>query len=111
VYDTLPANKVTTPAARFGSIANQPGGLTSLVAFANRHGKPISIPEWGLIPAGMLGAGDDPAFVAGIASVVRHNKVAYQSYFETAIGSTMRLSEAPASLQEYRRAFVIAGDR
>jgi hypothetical protein len=111
VYDTLPANKVTTPAARFGSIANQAGGLTSLVAFANRHGKPISIPEWGLIPADKLGAGDDPAFVAGIALVVRHNKVAYQSYFEAAIGSTMRLSEAPASLQEYRRAFVIAGDR
>lgn len=111
VYDTLPVSKVTTPAARSGSIANQAGGLTSLVAFANRHGKPISIPEWGLIPADKLGAGDDPAFVAGIASVVRHNKVAYLSYFEAAIGSTMRLSEAPASLQEYRRAFVTAGAR
>jgi Glycosyl hydrolase family 26 len=106
VYDTLPANKVTTSAARFGSIANQAGGLTSIVAFAKKNGKPISIPEWGLIPADKLGAGDDPAFVAGIASVVHNNEVAYHSYFDAATGSTLRLSEAPASLQQYRTDFV-----
>jgi hypothetical protein len=106
VYDTLPANKVTTSAARFGSIVNQAGGLTSLVAFAKKNGKPISIPEWGLVPLDKLGAGDNPAFVAGIASIVGNNVVAYHSYFEAAIGSTMLLSQAPASLQQYHTDFV-----
>jgi hypothetical protein len=32
--------------------------------------------------------------------------VAYQSYFEAAIGSTMLLSQAPASLQQYHTDFV-----
>jgi hypothetical protein len=96
---------------RWDSVYNRPGGLRSVVAFASQHHKPLSIPEWGITPPGASpsGGGDDPAFVNGIAGVVRNNPVAYQAYFYSAqyMG---QLNAGRQSLAAYRRHFGANGD-
>jgi hypothetical protein len=94
----------TGTAQRFSQITAQPDGLDALVAFAEAHHKPVSIPEWGLLDTS-AGAGDDPAFVSGIAGVVRHDEVAYQSYFDAGSSHVTRIEDAPRSLAGYRKAF------
>lgn len=81
VYDSAGPPLPAPGRARWNAIISQPGGLTEILAFARRRGKPISLPEWGLISPRHKGGGDNPAFVAAIAALVRNNRVAYQSYF------------------------------
>jgi hypothetical protein len=71
----------------------------------------VSIPEWGLTPADAryLGGGDDPTYVNNLASVVRNNPVAYQSYFYDG-QSRQVLDSSPLSLDAYRRHFGAGGD-
>jgi hypothetical protein len=67
---------------RWNYLYNEPDGLGQVLAFAEAHGKPFSIPEWGVNPTTVNdGGGDDPAYVNGIAHLVQSNDVAYQSYF------------------------------
>jgi glycosyl hydrolase family 26 len=95
---------------RWSTIYNRTDGIGDVVAFARAHGKPLSIPEWGVAPATtMLSGGDDPAYVDGIASVVRNNPVAYQSYFYKYEFAT-QLASGPGSLASYRRHFGAGGD-
>lgn len=97
--------------ARWARIYNQPDGIRDVLTFARAHGKPVSIPEWGLEPAGggTLGGGADPAYINAIADVVRMNRVAYQSYFYNHDSAEL-LSSNPASLSAYRRDFGRGGD-
>ena len=83
-----------------------PDGVGQVAAFAKAHDKPLSIPEWGL---SARSGTDDPAFVDGIAEVVRTNRVAYQGYF-FAHDSATQLLRAPRSLGAYRRHFGDGGD-
>jgi beta-mannanase len=96
---------------RWHRIYTQRDGIRDVLQFAKDHGKPVSIPEWGLAPADTdtLGGGDDPAYVNGIASVVRNNPVAYQSYFYNG-HSAIVLDQSPLSLAAYRRHFGQTGD-
>ena len=50
--------------------------IRAVVDFAKSRHKQLSIPEWGVGPIGgsTQSAGDDPAYVRGIASVVRENR-------------------------------------
>jgi hypothetical protein len=57
----------------------------------------------------MLSGGDDPAYVDGIAGVVRNNPVAYQSYFYKYEFAT-QLADGPGSLASYRSHFGARGD-
>ena len=84
---------------------NQPGSLETAHSFAQAHGKPISIPEWGVGPATVQeGGGDDPGYVQGLASVVATDNVAYQSYFFN--GSWAQgLASYPNSLAAYQAGF------
>jgi len=68
---------------RWREIYGRPLGIHEVARFAARRHKPLSIPEWGLMPRGRrwLGGGDDPAYVAGIDRVLRTRRVAYQAYF------------------------------
>ena len=96
---------------RWKVIYNRPLGIREVLRFARAHHKPLSFPEWGLAaPAkATLTAGDDPAYVNGIARVVRHRRVAYQAYFyahEYAPG----LAKSSKSLRAYRMRFGQAGD-
>ncbi len=92
---------------RWSDQVNQPGSLSAVTAFARRHGKPISIPEWGLAKPGEWrgGMGDNPDFVRRIARVVRTTPTAYSSYFESPTGDTLQLSRAPRSAAAYRALF------
>jgi Glycosyl hydrolase family 26 len=96
---------------RWQTIYDQSDGIRDVLAFARAHGKPVSIPEWGLWTAGppSLGGGDDAAYVNGIASVIRSNPVAYQAYFYN-LDSQILLRSSPLSLSAYRRHFGGGGD-
>jgi hypothetical protein len=95
---------------RWATIYERSDGIQDAVDFARAHGKPLSIPEWGVAPTTtMLAGGDDPEYVDGIASVVRSNSVAYQSYFYRYDFAT-QLAGGPASLQAYRKHFGAGGD-
>lgn len=102
-YDT--GNLGNTAKARWARVYNGPDGIRSVLTFAHAHGKPISIPEWGVTARNESdGFGDDPLFVNGIASVVHHNDVAYQSYFYN-YGYAAQLSPKSRSLAAYRSDF------
>jgi hypothetical protein len=96
---------------RWARIYTQPDGIRDVLTFARAHRKPVSLPEWGLEPAGAgtLGGGADPAYINEIADVVRTNRVAYQSYFYNHDSAEL-LSSNPASLRAYRRHFGRGGD-
>jgi hypothetical protein len=96
---------------RWQTIYNQSDGIRDVLSFARAHGKPVSLPEWGLWTPGppSLGGADDAAYVNGIANVVRSNRVAYQSYFYNLDSQTLLRSD-PLSLSAYRRHFGAGGD-
>jgi hypothetical protein len=96
---------------RWKVIYNRPLGIREVLRFARAHHKPLSFPEWGLAaPAkATLTAGDDPAYVNGIARVVRHRRVAYQAYFY-AHQYAPGLAKSSKSLRAYRKRFGAAGD-
>jgi Glycosyl hydrolase family 26 len=107
-YDT--GNIGTTAAARWNETLNGSDGIQAVLNFAAAQGKPISIPEWGVSPVGdSEGFGDDPTFVNGIASVVRDNPTAYQSYFYK-YGYEIQLSPGTQSLAAYQQHFGADGD-
>jgi beta-mannanase len=90
---------------RWRTIYRRRGGIRDVARFARRHGKPLSIPEWGVGPRDRRQAGgDDPAYVRGIAAVVRRERVAYQGYFFR-YGWARQLHRGSRSLAAYVRAF------
>jgi hypothetical protein len=112
VYDSAGPRLPAPSRARWRAIASQPGGLDEIIAFARRHGKPLSLPEWGLITRARRGAGDDPFFVAGIASVVRANRVAYQAYFNNdRLAGCVEIQKSRRSFAVYSLAFGAAAHR
>jgi hypothetical protein len=56
-------------------------GLNWLDSFGAEHGKPLTLPEWGLgittrpVGRGNVGGGDDPYFVNQIAGFIADNDV------------------------------------
>ena len=96
---------------RWSRLYNQLDGIEDVLRFAQANGKPVSLPEWGLEPPGVgtLGGGDDPAYINGIANVVRTNDVAYQSYLYNHESAGL-LNSSPLSLAAYRRHFGGGGD-
>jgi len=91
---------------RWNRIYNQPDGIKAVQQFAAAHGKPLSLPEWGLTPSGTatLGGGSDPSYIDDIAAVVRNSQVAYQSYFYNHDSAAI-LAENRASLINYIQDF------
>jgi hypothetical protein len=83
--------------------------MGAIVRFARAHHKPLSIPEWGVAPASATGIGDDPAYVDGIAMVVRNERVAYQSYWYSRGYATL-FARSRRSLSAYRAHFGRDGD-
>jgi len=66
--------------ARYVTEAN---GLAWLSSFASAHKKRAAIPEWGVtIRADGHGLGDDPLFVADMATWISTHDVAFTSYFD-----------------------------
>lgn len=104
----------TTPAARWNAILAQKWGLGDLMAYATAHGKPLSIPEWGLMvpgSSGGTGGGDDGYFVDRIAEIVRTHDVRYSSVWEmNDPSSSVALENNPSALAAYEAHFGAAGD-
>ena len=111
VYDSGMPGNPRDPAVRWTRLDHEPGGLAQIVAFARQHGKPLSVPEWGVVNASGGGLGDDPAYVTGIAGVVKDNDVVYQAYFDRPVGGVMALKDAPRSLRLWMKYFGAAGRR
>lgn len=113
-YDTLCSSQAASNPhlsgfSRARVMASEPGGLNAITAFAKAHDKPLALPEWGVVQPGSStnGSGDDPAYVRTIAWWVRHNDVAFQSYFDSGTDSVLQLaaSAAPETLSAYQTAF------
>jgi Glycosyl hydrolase family 26 len=95
---------------RWSTIYDRPFGIKDLLDFAKAHGKPLSIPEWGIAAkSAFQSGGDDPAYINGIARVVRDNPVAYQAYFYAHEWS-VQLNRSPRSIKAFRRHFGDGGD-
>ena len=94
---------VRQAANRWHVVATRRDGVDEVARFARSHGKPMSFPEWGLMPRGKrwLGGGDDPGYIDGIARTIRPNRVAYQAYFY-AHDTAAQLRRSPRSLARYR---------
>ncbi len=90
---------------------NWVSGPAEVLAFAARHHKPLSIPEWGLVKVDSGGAGDNPTYVENMAAFVRDNNVSYQSYWVNDSSTILPLSpDVPRSLAAYRAHFGDGGD-
>jgi hypothetical protein len=63
----------------FKQLANEPAGLSNFEAFAKAQGKPMSMPEWGLLP---IASDDNPGYVNGIGSTFTKRDFAFETYFD-----------------------------
>ncbi|CAO5252152.1 conserved hypothetical protein [Frankia sp. AgKG'84/4] len=86
-YDQWPANK---DEATFTAQCEQPTGLCAGIAFARKHGKQFSVPEWGLVGTSDTGAskvgqagGDNPVYISMMHKTMYDNAdiLAYEAYF------------------------------
>jgi hypothetical protein len=107
VYDSLAdGQRLPANAHRWAVLSSEPSGLLAVARFARANDKPFSVPEWGLVGGGggnTSGAGDDPYYVERMAALFKADHIAYESYFDTAVGGTLPLAEAPRSLAAYRK--------
>lgn len=82
-YDAADAD----PERRWNTLMTAEHGLNWLTVFAERHGKPISIPEWGTGETDQgTGGGDDPLFVTNMAAFLTANGAIYSSYWDINAG-------------------------
>jgi hypothetical protein len=98
-FDTYPGNAyVSNVGIDVYNEWNDDSNVPEIISFAQSHGKPVSVDEWGM-------AGDDnPAYVDDIAAVVRNpaNDVTLQAYFDD---GTNAITDFPNSEAEYRKDF------
>jgi hypothetical protein len=67
---------------RWATLYHQRGGISDFLQFAASRQKPISFPEWGLLPTNYLaGGGDDPEYMAGMAGLISKYRPVYQTYW------------------------------
>jgi hypothetical protein len=105
-YDSGIYQSGLTAEQRWQDLYNEPDGLAAVAAFAAEHGKPLSIPEWGLATTAVGGAGDDPTYVQGLGSFIATHDVEYNSYFYSANSEDLvYLTNAPLSLAAYQEYF------
>ena len=110
-YDSGIGQTGLSPRARWQTLSNESDGLNAVAAFAQRHNKPLSIPEWGLAPYSQGGAGDDPTYVAGLASIIKTHDVIYNSiFYDPRVSAVIPLTDTPLSLAAYRQDMVMGAD-
>ena len=110
IYDAGMPGNPSNQAARWTSLDTEGDGLAQITAFARANGKPLSFPEWGLISASSGGAGDDTAYVQGIAAAIKDNNVVFQSYFDKPTGGVLPLQNVPNSLSLWKKYFGSGGE-
>ena len=104
---------IPDPVARWTYLVTQPYGLNWLAEFAATHGKPVTLPEWGLIrrPDGH-GGGDNPYFVQQMHRWILEHPVAYAIYFQfdtTEGASRLQANAFPGATKAFLRLFGASG--
>lgn len=100
------------PAYSVRSKNGSPSGVETWRLWAQKHGKPLSLPEWGLNHS--AGGGDSPAYIIsmnkwmtqhaakpGDASVA--GKIVYDIYFNEPHGGGFMIKESPNAANTYRQ--------
>ena len=83
VYDQSWSANGGDPDVRWNEIYAGDHGLRFWRDFANAHGKPLSLPEWGVSRRDDgHGGGDAPSFIERVHDFVATENVAYHVYFE-----------------------------
>jgi len=109
VYDETYGRALIDAEVRWRDLVERPGGLGWLVAFAAEHGKPISVPEWGLSSRHVDGSDpDNPRFVEGMHRFVTEHDVLYHAYFDHTDDDetwSLRSGAFPRAAEAYRALF------
>ncbi len=83
VYDQSWSPNRNDAEKRWRETVTQKGGLNWHVRFAAAKGKPMSIPEWGLVKRrDDHGGGDNPYFISQMHDWIQRHQIAYHLYFE-----------------------------
>ena len=88
-------------------IMHSPRGLAFWTKFAQKHGKPLAIPEWGAEPPrGRPRRGDNPWFVEQMHAFVTDpaNRVAFHCYFDVNVPGEDHRHQLSPGLDEKRPA-------
>lgn len=93
------------PGRTFTDFVYQPYGLLDHADFAEKHGKPMSYPEWGLFDYG-----DNPAYISGMHSWIKAHDVAYHTVSDYCPHGVWACPANPASGQAYRQLFGVTAD-
>lgn len=84
VYDQSWAPHRKDAKKRWNEYVNQHDGLNWHRRFAAAKGKPMSIPEWGLVDRkDGHGGGDNPYFISQMHKWIQSHQIAYHMYFES----------------------------
>jgi len=105
-------DSTSTPEERWNFTLNQNNGLNAFAAFANAHGKPMAVTEWGLWGKGtdQGGGGDNPYYIDRMADWFAANNVVYHSYFNVLGETDFRLETYPNSQARYKARFGPSSD-
>ena len=98
LYDNGAPPGLPTGPRRWTYQYDRPGGVAAIAAFAKAHGKPLSIPEWGLEPA--AGRRRRPRVRQRHQTPAPHLPGGFQSYFFNG-GSRTELISGRAALNAY----------
>jgi hypothetical protein len=97
------AVEVPDPAERWKLVVSEANqGLDYWAEFARRHGKGISVPEWGVSTADH-GGGDNPYYMRWMLEWMEQNDVVYDCYFEAEEFRLMS-GDFPQAAEVYRSA-------
>ena len=86
--------------------ATEPCGINRWLEFAQTNGKPLCLPEWGIVLAGSRSPGahgDAPAFLDGMWGFLSDNReaIAFENYFDIGL-NWLSPRAAPRSRQRYQ---------
>ena len=86
-YDSWPP---ATTVSGWRSQLNGVQGLNYWLAFAKRHGKLLSVPEWGNVHTGASAGGDDPQYVKDMSTFFAANfaEIAFECNFQGDLSSS-----------------------
>lgn len=108
-YDTALPKHQGKPEQRWEYQLNRAYGLNWHAAFAEKHKKPMSFPEWSIRfkPDDRISGGDNPYYISNMWKWFKTHNIKYAAYFEddTNDGVQHRLMTgiAPKASAEYRR--------
>jgi hypothetical protein len=108
-----------TPAQRWDFLVywtrnDKPAGLAFWTQYARSLGKPLAIPEWGVVnrtapmAGGSGGGGDDPYYIRRVHRWIVHHNVAWETYFNTnskQVHHRLDTGEFPHAAATYLRLF------